>query len=215
MRAEGVQLVQLGGLSPRFWCGVPNNLAHTLAFFQKQGWENFDLEYDLTRDLSEYAAAPALYQRMSGQQVTLAPARVEEMAEVLTFEEREYPNWLRHYENNNRLGDHQDVFIARDRDGQIVSVLNTRTPRSHPERPEFPWPGLLGENAGALGAVGVAASAQGRGIGIALCAKATEVLKERGVGTCYIDWVAEGTTHFYEKLGYIRWRSYHTSWRGL
>ncbi len=215
MREEDVRLIQLGGLSPRFWCGVPANLEQTLPFFQKQGWESFVPVYDLTQDLSQYTTAPVFYQRVAEQQITLAPARLEDMADVLAFEEREYPSWLKHYETNNRLGDYQDVFIARDRDGQLVGVLNTKTAHSHPERPELPWPALLGENAGVLGAVGVAAAMQGSGIGIALCAKASDVLKERGVGTCYIDWVEERTTHFYEKLGYAKWRSYHTSWRGL
>ena len=215
MREAGVALVQLGGLSPRFWCGVPDNLRHTLDFFQKQGWSNFDQAYDLTQDLGQYTSPVALYQRMNEQQVALAAGTQADMAEVLAFEEREYPNWLIHYRQNSRLGDYQDVFIARDKDGEIVGVLNTSTVHSHPERPDFAWPGLLGANAGTLGAVGVAASAQSRGIGLALCAKASEVLKERGVGTCIIDWVAEGTTHFYGKIGYVKWRSYHTSFRGL
>lgn len=215
MRAAGVTLVQLGGLSPRFWCGVPDNLARTLGFFQKQGWDSFEQVYDLTQDLSQYTAPAALYQRMDEQQIRLAAGTQADMAEVLAFEEREYSNWLVHYKNNNRLGDYQDVFIARDKDGQVVGVLNTSTIHSHSQRPELPWPGILGENAGTLGAVGVAASVQGRGIGLALCAKASAILKERGVGTCYIDWVAEGTTHFYEKIGYTKWRSYHTGFRGI
>lgn len=215
MREQGVQTVQLGGLSPRFWCGVPENLEQALPFFQKQGWESFEPAYDLTLDLSQYTTAPVIYQRMAEQQVTLAPARLEDMAEMLAFEEREYPNWLMLFQDSNRFGDYQDVFIARDRDGQVVGTLNTKNAHSHAERTEVLWNQLLGEQMGALGAVGVAAAAQGRGIGIALCAKASNVLKERGVGICYIDWVKERTTHFYGKLGYAKWRSYHTSWRRL
>src|SRR5260370_26802221 len=154
---------------------------------------------------------------MLEQQITVEPGRKEDMVEVLAFEEREFPNWLTLYECNDRLGDYQDVLVARDlsQGGQVVGTLRMNTARSHPQRPELLWPGLLGDDVGAMGAVGVAASKQGRGIGIAMCAKASDLLKERGVGTCYIDWVAPDTTHFYEKLGYVRWRSYHTSWRGV
>jgi beta-N-acetylhexosaminidase len=217
LRESGTQLLQLGGHSPRFWCGVPSNLASTLDFFKARGWESFALVYDLTQDLRRYTSPPEIYLRMAEQQITLEPACEQDMAEVLAFEEREYPNWLVFYEDMNRLGDYQDVLVARDQSkgDQIVGTLSMRTMQSHPQRPELLWPALLGEDAGTMGAVGVAFAEQGRGIGLAMCARASELLKQRGVGTCCIDWVEEETTKFYGKLGYTRWRAYHTSWREI
>lgn len=217
LSSTDAQICQLGGNSPRFWCGVPENLAVTLPFFQAQGWESFELVYDLTQGLHNYTTAPAIYQRMLEQQITLEAGRQEDMAEVLAFEQREFPNWLMLYENSNQLGDYQDILVARDlsKDGAVVGTLSMNTTYSHPQRPELLWPGLLGEDVGAMGAVGVAVDEQGRGIGLAMCARASDLLKARGVGTCYIDWVEPETTHFYEKLGYVKWRMYHTSWRGL
>lgn len=213
LREAGVQVLHLGGLSPRFWCGVPDNLASCLPFFTAHEWTHFTLVYDLTRDLSQYSTPPVIYQRIVEEQISLEPGRQDDMVEVLAFEQREYPNWLHHFETSALLGDYQDVLIAREHNGAIVGTLNMRSPRAHPARPELLWPGLLGENVGGLGAVGVAPSAQGRGIGIALVARASDLLKERGAGTCYIDWVE--LTQFYAKLGYTPWRAYHTSWREL
>jgi beta-N-acetylhexosaminidase len=85
------------------------------------------------------------------------------------------------------------------------------TPQSHPERTDVIWQTLLGHEAGGIAAVGVAQTARGRGIGIAIVARASEILKEAGVHNCYIDWVE--LTDFYAKLGYEKWREYRTSVR--
>ncbi|MEO7020795.1 MAG: GNAT family N-acetyltransferase, partial [Ktedonobacteraceae bacterium] len=213
LREAGVHLLQLGGLVPRFWCGVPGNLEPAQDFFKARGWDLSQTVYDLMQDLSQYATPPAIYRRMAEQQITLEPAREEDMAEVLAFETREFPNWSMHYARAARLGDYQDVLVAREQGGQVVGTLITYTAHSHPTRTDVIWQQLLGDDAGALGAVGVAASEQGRGIGIALVARASDLLKERGVGTCCIDWVE--LTDFYAKLGYAKWRSYHTCWREI
>ena len=211
LRSAGVHTVQLGGLSPRFWCGVPTNLPGARAFFQARGWEFDQTVYDLNQDLSQYTTPPAIYQRLAAQQVTLAPAVQADGPEILAFEGREFPNWLKHYERDSRLGDYQDILVARDQNGQVVGTLLMSTPQSHPERTDVVWRVLLGADAGSMGAVGVAASEQGRGIGIALVARASDLLKERGVRNCYIDWVA--ITDFYAKLGYQKWRAFDMSMR--
>lgn len=213
LRDSGAHTVQLGGLSPRFWCGVPANLPHARTFFQERGWEFGPTVYDLTQDLSQYTTPPAIYQRIAAQQITLAPAVQADGPEILAFEGREFPNWLKHYERDSRLGDYQDILVARDQSGQVVGTLLMSTPQSHPERTDVVWRVQLGADAGSIGAVGVAASEQGRGIGIALVARASDLLKERGVRNCYIDWVE--ITDFYAKLGYQKWRAFDMSMREL
>lgn len=212
-RASGAQIAQLGGLVPRFWCGVPGNLPHARAFFGKRGWDFDQPVYDLVQDLRQYSTPPAIYQRIAEQGITLAPGRAEDVPEILEFEKREFPNWLQHYERCSRLGDYQDMLLARNHDGRLVGTLLMYTPQSSAERTDVIWRVLLGFDAGAMGAVGVAPSEQGRGAGIALVARASDLLKERGVRNCYIDWVE--ITGFYAKLGYTKWREYSTSWRDL
>ena len=75
------------------------------------------------------------------------------------------------------------------------------TPRSH--RPaNVVWKTLLGDDLGGLGAVGAASSERGRGIGTALVALASEILRESGVGASLID--CTSLTDFYGRLGYAR-----------
>ena len=207
-----VDSIQLGGRSPRFWCGVPENLPNALAFFQAYGWEFTETVYDLTQDLSQYTTPPAIYQRMETEQVTLNPASQADISEVLTFEAREFPNWLSHYERLATLGEYRDILTARDqKTGQVVGTLLMSTPQAHAERTDLVWRVLLGADAGSMGAVGVAEAEQGRGIGIALVARASDLLKERDVRNCYIDWVV--ITDFYARVGYKKWRAFQMSER--
>ena len=212
-RATGAKIAQLGGLVPRLWCGLPANLPAARAFFSKRGWEFDQPVYDLAQDLRQYTTPPAIYQRTSDQGITLATGRAEDAPEILAFEQREFPNWLQHYEHCTHLGDYHDVLCARNQEGQIVGTLLMYTPQSHETRTDIVWRVLLGYDAGAMGAVGVAPSEQGRGTGIALVARASELLKAGGVRNCYIDWVE--LTAFYAKLGYAKWRAFFTSLRDL
>jgi len=211
LRSAGAQVIQLGGLVPRFWCGVPAKLEPAQAFFRAQGWEMDGTVYDLVQDLRQYTTPPAIYQRMVKEQITLAEGTEADTPEVLDFERREFFGWLQHYESCASLGDQRDFLIARDKDGRVVGTLLMYTPQSHPSRTDIIWRVMLGADAGAFGAVGVAPSEQGRGIGIALVAKASDVLKERGVKNCVIDWLV--IPDFYAKAGYKKWRAYTVSKR--
>jgi len=207
-----VSSVQLGSLSPRFWCGIPGNLPSAISFFRAQGWSFSETVYDLVQDLRDYTTPAYIHQRMEREQISFELASSQNIADVLAFEAREFPNWLMYYERNARIGDYQDLLVARDNaSGQVVGTLVMYSAQSHPSRPDLIWQTLLGDDAGAMGAVGVAASERGRGIGIALVARASELLKERGVRNCYIDWVV--LTDFYAKLGYTTWRDYLTGRR--
>ncbi len=86
------------------------------------------------------------------------------------------------------------------------SALILYGPWSHEERSDVRWRALLGEDVGALGVVGVAREHRGRGIGLGLVARGSEILKARGARVGLIVWVV--LLEFYAKLGYSPWRSY-------
>ncbi|GCE14732.1 GNAT family N-acetyltransferase [Tengunoibacter tsumagoiensis] len=215
----GVTAVQLGSITPRFWCGVPENLPTATAFFRKQGWALGEAEhgdgvvYDLVQDLSTYEIPPRIVQRMQQERITLETCTDANVADVLAFEGHHFPHWLPAYQEAVAMGDRQDLLAARDEQGQVIGTLLLYAPNSHSHRTELIWQGLLGEDAGAMGSVGVAESERGRGIGIALVAYGSAIQRARGVRNCLIDWVE--LTDFYAKDGYTRWRKYATSWRVL
>jgi predicted GNAT family acetyltransferase len=65
---------------------------------------------------------------------------------------------------------------------------------------------ILGPAAATISCVGVAPHMEGRGIGTALVARASEILRDRGVGTCHISWTVRES--FYTRAGYRPWYRY-------
>ena len=213
LQQAGMQEAQIGGRVPRLWPGVPDNLPEAKAFFAACGWTFDGVSYDLVRDLTTYVSPPGALERMAEERVTLAPAGADDMAELLAWEDREFSGWANEYHAAAALGDYADCLIARDASGPIAGALLMYGPQSHPHRQDIIWKSLLGQNAGALNAVGVDPTARGRGIGLALVARGAEILKERGVGNCHIGWLV--LVDFYGKLGYTKWHAFDMTRRAL
>ena len=208
LRARGARRVRVGGGVPRLWPGVPTNLPAALPFFRRHGWAFTETSHDLVRDLRDERAATPV---PPGDDVMIAIGTAADMPELLAFERREFPSWQAAYAHIARLGDYADFVIARRAGGVIVGALILFTPQSHPERSDVLWMRLLGADCGGVGAVGVAASERGHGIGTALVAHGSEVLRARGVGNSCVGWT--WLLDFYGRVGYRPWRSYAMSWR--
>jgi predicted N-acetyltransferase YhbS len=212
-RAEGVHQVQVGGGWPRFWPGVPTNLPAGLAFFQAQGWHFDHTVYDLLQNLQSYVTPQYIHSRIVSEQISFEPATQENIDELLTFEMREFPGWADHFQRVVGVGDYSDILMARDATGEVVATLTTYSKLSHPSRCDVLWQPLSDNNVGAIACVGVAPAERERGIGLGLVARASELLRDQGLASCYIDWVF--LTDFYARLGYEKWRAYSTGEKGL
>lgn len=211
LKHRGLTKVQLGaGGVSYFWPGVPANLAGAWSFFMACGWPLLEASFDLSRSLEDYATPPGSYERIRLPGISLAIAGAADMSELLLFEERHFPRWLGYYELLANQGAYSDVLLAKDsRVNEIVGasmVMDFRVPR---HQHGFRWRQLLDESVGGIGTLGVAEERRGHGIGLALAARATEILQERGVVTSYIGytWLVD----WYGRLGYQVWRQYHMS----
>lgn len=213
-READVKVAQIGGLVPRLFPGVPMNMSGALDFFRKQGWEFEDTTWDIARSLTDYETPAEITARIAAEGLTIDAARADEVEEALDFERREFPGWLEEHGYPARIGDHADILVARDPAKGVVGTLIMYVyGQSSPKRGDFLWHTLLGPRTGSLNAVGVAASERGRGIGVGLVARGSEVLKARGVENAGIGWTT--LTGFYGKLGYQPWREYAASWREI
>lgn len=206
LREAGARSVVLGGGGDYLWPGVPLALPSAVPFFQRRGWRFTHEFHDLTQRLAGYATPVAILKRGQAAGVVVAPGAEADGSQILAFVAREFPEWLSYYARVVDLGDHDDLLLARDASGAILGVLMMYFAWSHPERNDVRWKTLLGQDAGALGVVGVAEAARGHGIGTALVAHASEILRERGAGTGFVGWV--WAVEFYARLGYRPWRSY-------
>lgn len=206
LRAEGVCRVQLGGGDSYLWPGVPATLAPALAFFNACGWVYTETSYDLVQDVTHLIAPPSIYRHVADHGIRLAIGTAADAADLLAFEAREFPQWEAAYRSVVALGDCGDILLARDDKGHIIGAVSMYSPVSQPRRMDIRWKTLLGEDAGAIGIVGVAGAARGRGVGHALVARASEIVRERGARQCFIGWA--WMIGLYGDLGYRVWQEY-------
>jgi ribosomal protein S18 acetylase RimI-like enzyme len=197
LSASGVDVAQAGsGGADYIWPGVPLDLPAAGRFFAARGWHADHDTLDLVADLRDYRPPVAASERARRAEVTIAPAVAADRAAVLAFETATFPGWTRWFGAANR-----NILLARDGAGTIVATLL------------FDGPGaatvflpMLGPAAATIGCVGVAPNVEGRGIGTALVARASEILRDRGAGACHIGWTVRES--FYTRAGYRPWRRY-------
>jgi beta-N-acetylhexosaminidase len=210
LRVSGAGQVQLGaGGYSYFWPGVPANLPAARPFFQARGWEFIEPCYDLAQRMQDYHAPedPAI-------DVVIELATPADATELLEFERREFPHWLGAFQSTVDVGDFHELLIVRDPTSRaIIGSLILYSPLAHSSRVDGFWKAILGDPLGEIGCVGVAEALHGQGIGSALMAHASAILKHRGVASVHIGWVYR--VNFYRRLGYAPWQEFDMSWQKL
>lgn len=209
LREAGVKHVGVASQAMyRFWPGVPVELEGAHVFFEALGFELRRGTFDLVRDVSDFEMPQKVKDIIHREEVDIGPATEEEVPDVIAFEHREFPGWEAAFRLLAAVGDTDHLLLVRDK-GRIVGSLTTFSPRSRFRAANVVWETLLGSDMGGYGAVGIAQAERGRGLGLAMCAVASQMLKERGVRNVHVDWT--GLLDFYGKLGYKPWREY---WMG-
>jgi beta-N-acetylhexosaminidase len=204
LRERAAEHVSLGsGGESYLWPGVPANLPAAVGFFEAHGWAWDHVAIDLVRDLRGYVDPIGAVAGAAAAGISLAVAGAAEVPEALAFEETHFPEWLGLFNRGE-----PSILVARDREGAIAGTLLFRGPG-----PVSRFWRLLGADSAAIACVGVAEAAQGRGVGSALVACASELLRDAGARICLIDWVVR--TDFYRRVGYEPWREYLMATREL
>ena len=204
LRRKAVTAINVGvGGAEYFWCGVPLNASGAIEFFQACGWNLAYPNYDLTRDLVDYQTPPGTLERVAHIDIRLTtPA---EAPAVQAFERDHFDYWAEFFDKTAGEGRYSEILAAWD-GSTVVGSLLLEQPSAQAFNPGAVWHKILGDDMGSIGAVGVAESHREQGIGLALVARASEILQERGVRQCVIGWT--DLLSFYGRLGYRVWRSY-------
>jgi ribosomal protein S18 acetylase RimI-like enzyme len=197
LRAAGTGEVAAGrGGTSYIWPGVPLDLPAAVSFFAALGWDSRHDTLDLVADLADYRPPAGASERAAQAGVTITQATRSESGAVLAFESSTFPSWARWFEPSD-----QNILVARDREGSITGTLLFEGPGT-----DSVFLPLLGPAAGTIGCVGVAPHRQGQGIGTAMVALASEILRDAGTRTCHIGWTVRES--FYARAGYHPWRRY-------
>jgi GNAT superfamily N-acetyltransferase len=197
LSAAGIGEVAAGsGGTSYIWPGVPLDLPTAVRFFTALGWDSSHDTLDLVADLGDYRPPAGASQRATSAGVSITQATRAESGAVLAFESATFPSWARWFEPSD-----QNILVARDSDGAISGTLLFEGPGA-----DTVFLPLLGPAAGTIGCVGVAPHRQGQGIGTAMVARASEILRDAGTRTCHIGWTVRES--FYARAGYRPWRRY-------
>ena len=198
LRAGGVtDVTAASGGSSYIWPGVPRDLPAAARFFASRGWRHSHDTLDLVTDLAGYRSPAGTYERASRAGVTLTRAAAgTDLVAVLAFEAATFPAWARWFQSGDR-----DILIARDSSGDIAGTLLFHGPGA-----DTVFQPMLSPAAGTIGCVGVAPYRQGRGIGTAMVARASETLRDTGTRACHVGWTTRNS--FYIRAGYQPWRRY-------
>jgi ribosomal protein S18 acetylase RimI-like enzyme len=203
LQRRGVKQVQLGGGFHYFWQGVPLNLPEAWSFFAAHGWTEQERSFDLVRVLAGYTTPEYIYQRLRPT-ITIRQARAEDSAAILAFEGQHFPGWLAHYQRVLARGGVSDVVVAEESSHGIVGTSFVMESRAAWWQADIRWLSLLGEQTGGIGPLGVAEH-------MALAARVTGALCERGLSNSYIGWT--WLIDWYGRLGYQVWQEYIMAWR--
>jgi len=213
LKQSGVEKVHLGRGWSYFWQGVPVNLPGAWAFFAACGWQEVERSFDMIGDLAGYRTPAHIFPNLRRPTIAIAPATQGDAEAILAFEALHFPGWLRFYQ---RIVEHQsyaDMVIAKDSELGIVGAACLVDQHVSWWQPDIRWLRLLGEQTGGVGVLGVAEPMREQGIGLALAARATECLRERGLAKSYLGWT--WLVDWYGKLGYRVWQEYRMSSRHL
>jgi GNAT superfamily N-acetyltransferase len=205
-RLRGLDAVTVdlaGGGGDYIWPGVPDDLPGAVRFFEARGWRWDHSVIDLVADLRRYRAPAGVLDRAAAAGISLEVAAARDRPAVLAFEAATFPSWLRWFERPD-----SSVLLARDAGGTIVGSLLFRGP---PDATIYAP--MLGPDAGTIGCVGVATAARGVGVGSAMVARASELLRDAGTGPCHIGWTQR--EQFYARVGYAPWRRYRKARRPI
>jgi ribosomal protein S18 acetylase RimI-like enzyme len=195
----GVKLWSAGsGAGPNFWPGVPEDAPDGWAFLRAHGFEPAGKMADLLADIARFRPPEWVLGRIGGS-VRFELAADGDAAEVIALRDRHFPSWKGFYEHQLTLPG--TVLVARA-GGRVVGTCTVEGPAEY----DFLWRALVRGAVGAFGCVGVDPAARRHGIGLAMVARACELLSARGAEVCYCAY-----THledWYATLGFTRWRGY-------
>lgn len=207
LKQRGIRKISLGsGGYSYFWPGVPTNLKPAVMFFKKLGWNYSETSVDMIGQLKNYQTPSGIYQRVENLEIKIEFLNESQINQLKEFEKQNFSDWYGYFSaaiEENKL---DNVLIALSSDNQILgSVLIDRNKKA--------WNRILGDRVGALGALGVSESARGQGIGLALAAKGSEILKDSEVEVCFLGWTR--LIDWYGKLGYKVWREYQMATKNI
>ncbi|KAH0566402.1 hypothetical protein GP486_000185 [Trichoglossum hirsutum] len=221
----GIVSMQLGSIFPRFFPGLPVDLAtKDLDWFSHRGWNLgddkfvYDLFLDMEKDGHRWQTPPDSTLTTTGENntpVSFSTCQPGQFSALLTFEQKffsphNYPGWLEKYQGLKVTDDIADIVLAtipsknpsdQSYGTTVIGAALVYSPIGNSQvAKDIPWPKMMGEKVGGIACVSVhpnyRTEATTKGL---LCASIKELFN-RGITGCFVEWVVPDL-EWYESLG--------------
>ncbi|KAL1956105.1 hypothetical protein VTO42DRAFT_7624 [Malbranchea cinnamomea] len=206
------QQITIGSSDPRFWPGVPLDIAdHARYFFVRRGFcpTTDASSRDYMADLATYQPPAGILERAADCGIKFVPWTKDMYEECMANQRQIFgdnPVWVNAYERLAREDRYSQAMVAIDSaTGKQIGWTLMQEPGVGMEK-DLAFPPLLGAKTGQIGCVGVHPNARKKGVGLAMIASAALDLRRRGMERVFIDWVT--LVNWYEKAGFKVWREY-------
>ena len=211
-KGKKIATVHVGAnAEPPFWQGIPTCLPPAKRFFEKHGWEIYEKSYDLIMDLQDLKPPNWVSERPRQRGICIRTARAEDVSALLRYLKAEFPDWRRWFVKEVEKRGTKNIIIAC-KGAQVVGSMDM-SDVSSPGWTGRQWRTFLGKDMGAIGAVNVKESERNQGIGLAMVAEASRMLRDRGIRNCFVHWT--WLVDWYGKLGYKVWQEYWMAKRSI
>ena len=209
LRARGIRTLTLGAVSggTYFWPGLPAEQDAAWSFFQQRGWVEQEGCADLVHSLRGYRTPEWVSARLEKAGVGLRSGTPELRDRIEAFEAAHFPVWAPFVAHELQRDGGHDLLVAETSGGEVAGtvLLKAHAPML--------WTSDHAANVGSINLLGGAPDRQRQGIGLALTARAMEVLEQRGCSRCLIQWT--GLTEWYGRLGAEVWAGYRMAAKAL
>lgn len=204
-REAGMKHILLGKDPWHYFPGIPDEYEKVRTWFEKKGYEHFGIEYDMINeyDKDSDVSVPAVE---NGEFTIL---QEDESEQLVAFLRRCFPGrWEYEAMKYFEKGGTGREFVVLKKHEEIVGFCRINDKDSPFIAQNTYWAPLFDNELAGLGPLGIDAKERGNGYGLAIVEAAIAFLRRRGHRRIVIDWT--GLVDFYAKLGYKKWKAYHS-----
>lgn len=215
LESRGVKKIYIGSDTFHFFPGIPSEFIILEKFLTNKGYEMGELFYDVICDISRVELEKLPNMKLNeDERYKVVTFNYKDKEDLLGFFRRCFSGrWYQEIIDYFDMGVRErDIVVLKD-NNKIIGFARIYDKDSTVIGPGIYWRGLLGDNYGGLGPIGIDADYRKQGLGLTILYKSLEILKSREVEKMVIDW--NEILDFYGMFNFMPWKVYKRAFKKL